>query len=1371
MMRPEERTGTGCVAVGVLLGMLVLAGSCLAQADALAGYVLGQTGRSKGVACVARCGDGALAAAIAEQSGMVVLGLDASEGNVAAARARANGAGLLGRRVYVLNGAITHMPFADNCADLLVLDSITDAGLTGIVQQEILRVLTPCHGTAFIGAQSGGVSRSALQTWADGFGVPGVSVTDDANGVWARITKPPLPGADDWQQRYHGPGNNVVSTDTALQFPFLTQWMGKPFHDISYNSEVHVANGRILTMGKLWSGGYAYPIRMNTFYMRNAYNGEILWTRNLPLRYLTGFGAAVMQGDSVFVMVGDSVAVLDAETGAIRYRIGFTGLTGGIRRIAILDDILVVLAGEPDMSADFPDAVTDKMLVDSVFYGGHPELDRHPPHSWGTELAAYDLSARQSLWHHVESTPIDLNHLALSEGRAVFYARNSRAAALDLRTGAEEWQNNSSGFLSAVAVDSSIVPSGYDAIDGINAQCNLLAHDGRVFIATGRSDSIVALSLDNGDMLWCVPNGIRDSWLSGSPYAQMVVGDTLYHRDVLLDAATGATLSPYGGSAPGCGVFTYAPGTVYGQLGISYDLEAGEATPGLSGLHHAVCDLGSFVANGLYITSSFKCRCSMPSRGYKVMGSAGEYQHNQAAVQSERLLQSANLDVASPLAVTSQDWFACRGNNQRTGSSTVPVSSAPNRRFTFTPDVLYYTDFAEATCTYGVDLRVTPPVAVGDYVFIGGWDGKVRCINSATSQLEWQFECGGAVASPPTVTDGRTFFGSCDGYAYAVEARTGRLLWRFRAAPAQRMIMQHGMLMSTWPVTGGVLVHDGVAYCAAGNVNAENGTHVYALDAATGEIVWQNNTLAALPDVQNAGRTASGGMAIAGGRLWLSTANRATFSLQLADGTLVPGACDDENWPGKGQGQPGADIGVFRDRFIVYGGRPFWSDHSERWGTEEFESVLRYAIFSCIELDGSGNALYPEVTPYAEQTGVVTPAWDNDLMVLATDRVTGVCGWDAASADTFLTQNRIANESTNYGALASRVVNTEWTPRWGPLDIRVSAFAVAANAVIVAYHDNNNANWGDWKEKLLATTWKVGLFDKASGALLWSDTLPVEPLRNGLCVDRSGNILVALRDGRMVCFGGGPVHVAGTPGQSLVEPRESTPATVSPWARTTGPASSLPADARRRVGAGSGQPSRSVAAGAPVDTRPLWQVASDPAVVPGSVVLGSASADSAIDPSEHGGEHDMAWHPERPTVPVAHAYASSSAALHGPENAIDRDLRTRWSPVQPGADTLTLDLGSATTVSAVSLVWYARNNHRVPLTVLVSPDGERFVEIDNGHLRGAGTNTTLRSFLPERARFVRVAVGSDDPVTACHIFEVAVHEEPAAMAGKDIVTR
>ena len=82
----------------------------------------------------------------------------------------------------------------------------------------------------------------------------------------------------------------------------------------------------------------------------------------------------------------------------------------------------------------------------------------------------------------------------------------------------------------------------------------------------------------------------------------------------------------------------------------------------------------------------------------------------------------------------------------------------------------------------------------------------------------------------------------------------------------------YGQVLSTWPAASGVLVQDGVAYAAAGIVNYD-GTHVYALDAATGKIKWQNNSSGHLDPAALAGVSVQGNMILHEGKLWLAGGN------------------------------------------------------------------------------------------------------------------------------------------------------------------------------------------------------------------------------------------------------------------------------------------------------------------------------------------------------------------------------------------------------------------------------------------------------------------------------------------------------------------
>jgi outer membrane protein assembly factor BamB len=151
-------------------------------------------------------------------------------------------------------------------------------------------------------------------------------------------------------------------------------------------------------------------------------------------------------------------------------------------------------------------------------------------------------------------------------------------------------------------------------------------------------------------------------------------------------------------------------------------------------------------------------------------------------------------------------------------------------------------------------------------VFFGDRNGVLRAVGEADGQLRWQAYTSGAIYFPPAYEDGRLFVGAADGRVYAYEASSGRRLWTFRAAPADRWIPVYGKLISTWPVSGGVVVQNGVVYAAAGIAHYD-GTHVYALDAVSGNVKWNNDTSGATSEKINHGVSLQGSLTIRDGEL------------------------------------------------------------------------------------------------------------------------------------------------------------------------------------------------------------------------------------------------------------------------------------------------------------------------------------------------------------------------------------------------------------------------------------------------------------------------------------------------------------------------
>jgi len=137
---------------------------------------------------------------------------------------------------------------------------------------------------------------------------------------------------------------------------------------------------------------------------------------------------------------------------------------------------------------------------------------------------------------------------------------------------------------------------------------------------------------------------------------------------------------------------------------------------------------------------------------------------------------------------------------------------------------------------------------------------------------------------------------------------------------------------------------------------------------------------------------------------------------------------------------------------------------------------------------------------------------------------------------------------------------------------------------------------------------------------------------------------------------------------------------------------------------------------------------------------------------------DPRWTPVSAALPVSAVRASSVAGRSkGPSSTIDRDLRTRWSPAGEGWQWLVYDLGAVQRISAVSIVWHKVKGDGTLFGIELSRDGEHYEDVDHGVLTGRGTKESLRSFLPQDARYVRVGFSADGAGAALAVQEVAVH--------------
>ena len=135
----------------------------------------------------------------------------------------------------------------------------------------------------------------------------------------------------------------------------------------------------------------------------------------------------------------------------------------------------------------------------------------------------------------------------------------------------------------------------------------------------------------------------------------------------------------------------------------------------------------------------------------------------------------------------------------------------------------------------------------GGRVFVGSWGGKVYSLSAATGCIHWFFDAGQGVRSAISIgrvgTRDIAVFGDSQANLYALDAATGKLLWKTDVDdfPVGR-------------ISGSPTLHNGRIYVGIASGEEASGANpayecckfrgsVVAVDAATGKMLWKTYTL------------------------------------------------------------------------------------------------------------------------------------------------------------------------------------------------------------------------------------------------------------------------------------------------------------------------------------------------------------------------------------------------------------------------------------------------------------------------------------------------------------------------------------------------
>ncbi|MBN2293245.1 MAG: PQQ-binding-like beta-propeller repeat protein [Pirellulales bacterium] len=763
-----------------------------------------------------------LAIALSKQSKWTFYLQLPGETQTESTRQRLDDAGVLGTSVYVEKGDWSKIHLADNLADAVIVPA--KVAITSTNRDEMLRVLRP----------------------------GGKLILDDTT-----VVKPMPEGTDQWSHPYHGPDNNPQSTDRVARAPYLTQFLAKPWY-VPFPMVSVAAGGRLFQA----FGHVGYKERnwpwLNSLVAINGYNGTLLWKRPLEEGFNIHRNTIIATPDILYQADSKSCNLIDTATGKIVDRIVAPADASGPvwKWMGMENGVLYALVGGPEYRDEtIRGTMTRAGWPWKPMTSGYDRLEY--PWGFGRTFFAVEPKTKRVLWKHIEKHPVDARGVCMKNGRIYYCSPSKFVACLDVKRGKQVWRRSDDELMRALGKD--VHAQTYKR--GFSSSSYIKCSDKAVYLAGPQRTSTVAVSAVDGSLLWQYPNGnfmlvLRDEGL----YA---LGTTLPRSESkVFDPLSGKVLVDLDCLRGNCTRVTGMVDCIFArghQHGGTLRLSVPDHRAQRYAMMRPPCMDGVIAHGGLLYWGPWMCDCSLSLVGNICLAPVGDFDYQAKADTAARLeTNPAAPNQLHHFEVTAEDWPAYRADNTRCGAAEVEI-----------PKAVALT-WSSKTQTH---IKPAAPITAGGLTILSGSDGVVRALDAKSGKQRWKAFTGGPILYPPAIEDGRLFVGSGDGWIYAFEAATGKRLWRFCAAPVERKIPVYGRLCSTWPVASGVLVEKGIVYAGAG-IAGHDGTHVYALDARSGKIRWQNNTSARLRgEDQPVGVSVQGHLLLHKNRLYMAGGN------------------------------------------------------------------------------------------------------------------------------------------------------------------------------------------------------------------------------------------------------------------------------------------------------------------------------------------------------------------------------------------------------------------------------------------------------------------------------------------------------------------
>ncbi|MCA9039045.1 MAG: PQQ-binding-like beta-propeller repeat protein [Planctomycetaceae bacterium] len=541
----------------------------------LAKEMVDKTGTPKGYAVVVGAGSGRLLAELVNQSQMHVIVVEQDMDKVQEIRRLFDDAGVYGCRLTVHHQEGMLLPFGPWFANLITSEITVETGTVPTWSEEIWRILRPAGGTVCLGSlksednsEADSSSSEKLNEWFSNLSLDEGTVQTEGQLITYKRNK--LPQSGEWTHMYGHPDNSSCSKDGLIGGKMSVLWWGRPgsrpMPDRGGRNPAPVsANGRMYVQGDRILFGI------------DAYNGTILWTKQLPTMRRANMprdGSNMVATDKYLYLAVDSDCfVFDGQTGELvtTYNVERTdsGVAYNWGYLAVTHDMLLgtatsrgaqYLGDNGEWFEDFEAASVSRVTSDNFY--------------------ARDANTGEMKWTYEDGVILN-STITIDEENVYFVeSRNPQAieekenrllepvqqyqylVALDLQTGDIKWEKS------------------YDF-----SKCEFmtyLSYTNETLLVTGsdRDKNFHTYAFDsrNGYELWQHSDEARKKHHSGHLAHPVLIGDKLYHNKQTVELRTGNVLESDDFDWHGCGVMTASNNMLFRRFEYHgmYDLETKE---------------------------------------------------------------------------------------------------------------------------------------------------------------------------------------------------------------------------------------------------------------------------------------------------------------------------------------------------------------------------------------------------------------------------------------------------------------------------------------------------------------------------------------------------------------------------------------------------------------------------------------------------------------------------------------------------------------------------------------------------------------------------------------------------------------------------